>query len=295
MTTPSAFSQLSSESTRLSWHRRDLEQRLFFNGGRFTRVNTVLSFLLAVFGTVFFYVMLLPFPSSWLNNKFIGQGIIPYSTAFFSAWCLAILFIKWRKLAFQKLCLKMRLLPETPGFVLSPRNVNVVMERMTELVDDPRQFVLFNRISVALSNLQNMGRVSDVDEILRNQGDFDEAASESSYLVLAGFLWAIPILGFIGTVLGLSIAIGEFGTVMNASGQANALLPALKQVTNGLGLAFDTTLEALVAALAIQLMITFLKKSEQEFLDSCSEYCSRDIVNKLRLLPFHDPESEAAA
>jgi biopolymer transport protein ExbB/TolQ len=152
--------------------------------------------------------------------------------------------------------------------------------------------VLFDRISIALSNLQNMGRVSDVDEILRNQGDASEAVSESSYVLISGFLWAIPILGFIGTVLGLSVAIGEFGNVMSASGRADALLPALREVTGGLGLAFDTTLEALVAALFIQLWVSFLRKSEQEFLDNCSEYCTRQIVNRLRLLPFQTNENQ---
>lgn len=282
------FSQINSSSSVLSWHRKDIEQRMFFAGGRFTRVNSLLSWLLAVLLTVFFYVAILPFPKSWFNNKFIGQGVIPYSIAFFTAWCLVILFVKWRKLTMQRQCLQLKIVPEETSFVLSPANVDEVLERMHTLVDDPRQFVLFNRISIALSNLRNMGRVSDVDEIMRTQGENDEAISESSYVVISGFLWAIPILGFIGTVLGLSIAIGEFGNVMGAAGKADALLPALKEVTSGLGLAFDTTLEALVSALVIQLLITFLRRSEQEFLDNCSEYCTRQIVNKLRLLPFHE-------
>lgn len=283
-----SFSQINSSASAISWHRSDIEQRFFFAGGRFTRVNSVLSWLLAVLLTVCFYLVLLPFPKSWFNNKFIGQGVIPYAIAFFTAWCLVILFVKWRKLTMQRQCLQLKIVPEESSFVLSPANVDEVMERMHTLVDDPRQFVLFNRISIALSNLRNMGRVSDVDEIMRTQGENDEAISESSYVVISGFLWAIPILGFIGTVLGLSIAIGEFGNVMGAAGKADALLPALKEVTSGLGLAFDTTLEALVSALVIQLLITFLRRSEQEFLDNCSEYCTRQIVNKLRLLPFHE-------
>ena len=131
--------------------------------------------------------------------------------------------------------------------------------------------------------------MTDVDEILKSQAEADEAISESSYILLTGFLWAIPILGFIGTVLGLSIAIGEFGAVM-ASGNSgpDALLPALRQVTAGLAIAFDTTLVALVFALLIQLTMTFLRKAEQEFLDSCAEYCTRNIVNRLRLLPFDE-------
>ena len=33
---------------------------------------------------------------------------------------------------------------------------------------------------------------------------------DTSYLMLSGFVWAIPVLGFIGTVLGLSDAICDF-------------------------------------------------------------------------------------
>jgi len=291
MSQPS-FSQLQSPQFVLAWGSQDIEQRLFFRGGRFTSVNTALSCLLAILLTITFYLLILPFPKFWFHQKFLGQGVIPPAIAFFTAWCVAILFVKGRKLALQRRCLLLSVVPDDPDFVLSPLNANRVLQRMAELVDDPRQFVLFDRISIALSNLQNMGRVSDVDEILRNQGDASEAVSESSYVLIGGFLWAIPILGFIGTVLGLSVAIGEFGNVMSASGRADALLPALREVTGGLGLAFDTTLEALVAALFIQLWVSFLRKSEQEFLDNCSEYCTRQIVNRLRLLPFQTNENQ---
>lgn len=286
-----AFNQLSATQGVLSWARSDIEQKLMFSGNRFTRVNTMLSFLIGLLLTIGFHGILLTMPGTPLHAKFIGQGLIPTSIAFVSAWCLAILFLKWRKLAMQQRCLLMQVLPQEQDFVLSPMTVNRVFDQMLELVDDPRQFMLLNRISIALSNLKNIGRVSDVDEILRSQAESDEAVSESSYVLLNGFLWAIPILGFIGTVLGLSIAIGKFGTVMSASGNAENLVPALQEVTGGLGIAFDTTLEALVAALAIQILVTFLRKSEQEFLDSCTEYCTRNVVNKLKLLPFHDAET----
>jgi hypothetical protein len=283
-----SFSQLNSAGQQLSWNHSDIEQRMFFRGNRFTGVNTLLSFLLAVFLTLGFYGTLLTASGSILHSKFIGQGLVPLAIVFLSNWCLSIVFIKWRKLTLQKKCVRLQIIPDEMDFVLSPTTVDRVTDRMFELVDDPKKFVLFNRISIALSNLRNLGRVTDVDEILRSQAESDEAISESSYVLLNGFLWAIPILGFIGTVLGLSIAIGEFGSVMAASASADALLPALKNVTGGLGVAFDTTLEALVAALTIQMLVTFVRKSEQEFLDDCSEYCTRNIVNKLRLLPFEE-------
>lgn len=221
-----------------------------------------------------------------IRTKFIDQGWIPYATVFLAAWSCAILFFA-RKLAMQRMCLGFQIIPGHPDFVLSPGTVDHVLEEIAQLVDDPRQFVLYNRITVALANLKHLGRVTDVDEILKSQAEADEAISESSYILLTGFLWAIPILGFIGTVLGLSIAIGEFGVMASGNSGPDALLPALRQVTAGLAIAFDTTLVALVFALLIQLTMTFLRKAEQEFRQR-AEYCTRNIVNRLRLLPFDE-------
>lgn len=279
--------QTESRVSQLSWDASDIEQRLLFKGGRFTQTNTLLSFLLAIALTVAVYGALLMFPAFTISQKLIGQGIIPYSIVFFTSWSIVILSIKRLKLRLQCKCLAMDVAPENDyGFVLSPTTVQLVTDRLFLLVDKPEQFLLFNRISIALSNLKHIGRVADVDEILRSEAETDEAAMDASYVLLSGLIWAIPILGFIGTVLGLSIAIGRFGNVIGASGDTSQILPALQEVTGGLGLAFDTTLEALVAALAIQLMTIFVRKSEQEFLLECTRYCTKNIVNRLRLLPY---------
>jgi biopolymer transport protein ExbB/TolQ len=207
-----------------------------------------------------------------------------------SFWSLAILFIKWRKLAFQRRALDCQVTPDKHDFVLSPNTVDQVLQKILVTVDDPRQFVLFNRMVLALSNLRNLGQVSDVDDILQSQAEQDEASMETSYLMLTGFVWAIPVLGFIGTVLGLSEAIGAFSGVLGSTNEMSEISVALKGVTAGLSTAFETTLVALVAALFIQLALTWLKKAEQEFLDDCSEYCSRKLVSRLRLLPFEQAE-----
>jgi hypothetical protein len=77
----------------------------------------------------------------------------------------------------------------------------------------------------------------------------------------------------------------------NGAGEMSEITAALKRVTVGLATAFDTTLVALVAALLLQMLATFLHKNEQEFLDNCTEYCHRNIVNRLRIMPFHSDET----
>jgi biopolymer transport protein ExbB/TolQ len=270
----------------LSWAKADIEQRLGFRGGRFTRVNNLLTFLLAALLTLLFYAALIPIQGTSFADMFTQRGWVQYATVLLTAWSLVILFFKWRKLALQRRAIGFEIVPANADFVLSSATVDQVMGHIYSTVDDPKHFVLFNRITVALSNLRNLGRVTDVDDILRSQAEQDESAMETSYSLVQGFVWAIPVLGFIGTVLGLSQAISSFSGVLTDAEKVDQLATALRGVTAGLATAFETTLVALVAALGIQLILTFLKKSEEEFLDACSEYCARHIVGRLRIMPF---------
>jgi biopolymer transport protein ExbB/TolQ len=274
------------EEVPLAWSRKDVEQRLFFTGGRHTRVNAVLTMMLGLGATVAFYAILVPFDGSYYADMFTKRSWVQYATVLLSFWSLAILLVKGRKLAFQRRALDYAIAPRDSDFVLSASNVDQVTDRIYQICDDPRNFVLYNRIVVALANLRNLGRIGDVGDILRAQAESDEAASETSYALVSGFVWAIPVLGFIGTVLGLSEAIGSFSAVLEQSEDMSQIKDSLRSVTGGLATAFETTLVALVAALAIQLLLTFLKKSEQEFLDDCAEYSTNQVVNHLRILPY---------
>lgn len=274
------------EQAPLSWARSDIEQRLGFRGGRFTRVNSWFSAMLAALVSVAFYAALIPIRQTWFGTMFLERGPVPYAITFFTAWAGVILLVKWSKLRMQQRALAIDIVPTTADFVLSPQTVDEVQSRILHSVEDPRQFVLFNRISIALANLRNLGRVADVDEILQTQAGNDESVMETSYSLIQGFVWAIPVLGFIGTVQGLSAAIGAFGSVLSQSSEMSQVKDALRGVTAGLSTAFETTLQGLVAALAVQLLLTVLKKNEEEFLDGCTEYCTRRIVGRLRLSPL---------
>jgi biopolymer transport protein ExbB/TolQ len=134
--------------------------------------------------------------------------------------------------------------------------------------------------------------VSDVDDILRATAERDESTHQTSFATLGGFLWAIPVLGFIGTVLGLAGAIGNFSSLLDKQSDVSGIVGSLKEVTGGLSTAFETTLLALVIALVVQLWITSQKKSEEEFLDDCQDYCLKQIVGRIKILP-HEQGQEA--
>lgn len=267
----------------LSWERHDIEQKIGLGGGRYTTVGMPLTFLMALITTIAFYAILFSVPPNGFVDMFTQRGITPYPTVFLGFWTVFILMIKQKKVRHQRTTLKYSIIPSSRDFVLTPLTVDAVLKNIHELAENPQDFVLYHRIMLTLSNLRNIGKVSDVDNLLRSQAEQDENSMETSYTMLNGFLWAIPILGFIGTVLGLSSAIGNFGNVLTTDADLSQLIPTLKQVTGGLSTAFETTLIALVIALFLQLYATSVKKTEEEFLDECSEYCSVNIVSRLRM------------
>jgi biopolymer transport protein ExbB/TolQ len=274
---------------QLNWGKTDLEQRLGFRGGRFTSANKLLSFICAALLTVAFYafVTLAVKPNGnwqWLSDMFLERGPTQYVTIFLFFWALSILFVKWRKLRFQQRALELAAIPNQADFILNPDSAPPVLERIHTLVDSTANFLLLNRIERALSNLKNIGQISDVSDILKTQAEYDEQQVSSSYSFVSGFVWAIPVLGFIGTVLGLSVAIGSFSSTLKAGGDMDGIRTSLESVTLGLSTAFETTLVALVCALILQLLITFLQARESEFLDDCNDYCHANVVSRLRLM-----------
>lgn len=278
------------QSLYLSWIQSDPEQKIGFRGGRFTRVNTFCSLLIGIVFTLLFYAVIFAASETLLARSFTQRGFVPYLIALFFFWSLSIVLLKLLKLRLQRRALEVRIVPDSAEFVLSPLTVEEVTDRIYSSSDDPSKFLLLNRVCIALSNLKNIGRVSDVDEILNSQADHDESTMETSYLLVGTFVWAIPVLGFIGTVLGLSSALGGFGSVLSKTDEMSQVKSALHDVTGGLSVAFETTLQGLVCALAVQLVVTFMKKNEEEFLDQCKEFCVKNIVGHLRVNPHEAGE-----
>jgi len=273
----------------LDWAKIDFEQRFGFNGGRFTSVNSAFTFCIAVVFAILFYLIVIyglnSFePTVFLADMFLKRGPVQYPTVFLAFWCIAILVVKRKKIDFQRRALDLKPFPVEPSFLLTPSSAQDILAEINRLVDDPKHFVLFNRIERALSNLRNIGRISDVSDILQTQAEYDEAQQDSSFRLMNGFIWAIPVLGFIGTVLGLSQSIGGFGkTLADLKTGPEELKASLGVVTDGLSQSFETTLVALVAALIVQIWMTFTQQRESLFLDECSEYCHAHVVSKLRL------------
>jgi biopolymer transport protein ExbB/TolQ len=74
---------------------------------------------------------------------------------------------------------------------------------------------------------------------------------------------ALPLLGFIGTVYGISLAIEAFEPLLQNAQQGDALAQSMTIVLSHLSVAFDTTLIALCLVLFVMLMTIAIKSKWQ--------------------------------
>ena len=283
----------------LNWEQMDFEQRLGIKGAKYTDVNMLLSFIIGlILAAITYGIIALGYFRPGFYHQiylyFYGRGPTQEIVVLLTCWSAMIMFVKWKKLQLQRRSLDLMVVPHARDFVLAPATAPQIIERMYGLVNNPKHFVLLNRIERALSNLKNIGVISDVSEIMKSQAQNDEDQMETSYAFIKGFIWAIPVLGFIGTVVGLSVAIGQFGEVLQSADSMANIKGSLQGVTKGLCTAFDTTSLALVCALIIQLIMIVLKRKEELFLDDCKEYCHSHIIAKLRLIPTEPTDPSAA-
>ncbi len=278
----------------LSWARSDPERKFGLPSGRFTTPTATSSLLVGLI------LMGMVYGGAWsVRETAWGAVVWEYLTGFagipipimlLTCWSAAIILIKAGKIRAQRKALRLRFMPADPGFVLSVATVDRVIDAVEGGVDEPHRFVLLDRVLTALKSIRNIGRIADIDEMLASAAEADDDSMDSGYTIVRGFIWAIPVLGFIGTIIGLTEAIAGFGGVLGAGESTlDTLAVKLTEVIAGLKTAFVTTGEGLIAALLLHLAATFTRRGDERLLDDCRQYAARNITAHVRVAP-----SEAA-
>ena len=89
---------------------------------------------------------------------------------------------------------------------------------------------------------------------------------EESYLLPRYISWAVPILGFIGTVLGISLAADGIRRIIASDAGLSSLSSDLSGAIAPLGIAFDTTLIALSLSVVLTLFLSLVQRDEERIL-----------------------------
>jgi hypothetical protein len=157
----------------------------------------------------------------------------------------------------------------TPAPVAEARKLRDGLVGHSSLV---RNSYLGRRVAAILDFAICRDSVNELDDQIRTLADNDVMAQESSYALLRFITWAIPILGFLGTVLGITGAIkGVTPEVLEKS---------LSGVTDGLATAFDSTALALFLTMILMLCCSLVERVEQGVLETVDAYIDAQLAHR---------------
>jgi biopolymer transport protein ExbB/TolQ len=231
--------------------------------------------------TLLYYLLMLPIRGLYLGELFLKRGWVPYVLVLLMGWSIGFLILKSRKLASQKNALLLDLLPASIAEEIDEDTVDAFLEHVNMMPTRMRSSFMVKRIRKGLEHFSVRHSNPEVVNMMTSQSDIDAGAVHSSYSVVKVFIWAIPILGFIGTVLGISNAVGGFSGALDQAQDIEVLKTSLNGVTSGLAVAFDTTLVALVMSLLVSFPVSMMQKREEDFLGQVDEYCSDNLLKRL--------------
>lgn len=118
---------------------------------------------------------------------------------------------------------------------------------------------------------------ASLNELSANPSDTDMSMQllwrrhEESWLIPRYICWAVPILGFIGTVLGISLAADGIRRIISSEAGLASLSSDLDAAIAPLGIAFDTTLIALSMSVLLMLVLALVQRSEERIITNIEQ------------------------
>jgi biopolymer transport protein ExbB/TolQ len=188
-------------------------------------------------------------------------------------WALAILAYKGLSVYRQQRQLDDDLIAHD-GTVLLPEDAPKAISRLNG-IDDPRQqrYLLPRALLAALERFVVTRQVQDAANTVANVCETEAERMESELSIIRYIAWAIPSIGFIGTVRGIG----------NALGQAHRAVEGdITGVTESLGTAFNSTFVALVISIVLMFIIHQVQLMQERLVLDTGTYCDDRLVRYLR-------------
>ena len=125
------------------------------------------------------------------------------------------------------------------------------------------------------------GSVGDAQAVLDSSVEYFQHGVGLRYNMLRYLTWLLPTLGFIGTLIGISLALGTAGTLPDLDDTA-ALEAWINALTTSLGVAFYTTLVGLMLSAVLVFFTNIASSREEQVLNDTGQYCLDNVISRLR-------------
>jgi len=173
----------------------------------------------------------------------------------------------------------LHLLPEDDETMLRAQDLGDIYTRARPQLPG-QTFFLQRLITRIILQFQSSRSVDQSNALLNSSLELLQHEIDLKYNMMRYLVWLIPTLGFIGTVIGIALALKGAGQMPNLEDQA-ALSEWLQGVTGSLALAFNTTLVALLLSAILVFLLHVAQGREESALNRAGQYCLDNLINRL--------------
>ena len=202
----------------------------------------------------------------YLTERVIFQG----SITFVWAMSLATVILKMKRIKKEREALEETVIPE--GLSLTDTDKVVEVYERIKATPHLAENLGLTRVARVLAMWINTGDFERTAEYAHVQSDTDAVASDGTFRRNRLFIWAMPLLGFVGTVFGVAAGIGGFAAFLHqASVSPEEIKEQVGNITSGLAVAFMCTLLGLLTAGLAAFPSLMMERNEEDALAEIDE------------------------
>ncbi|MEJ2130731.1 MAG: MotA/TolQ/ExbB proton channel family protein [Gammaproteobacteria bacterium] len=189
-------------------------------------------------------------------------------------WALAIMGFKAVGAQKERTLLTQELVPITDGMSILPEDSRNYTRPIQALPEESQGFLLPRALTAALQRFASTRNVQDVSEAVKSICEAENDRLDSELSMIRYIAWAIPSIGFIGTVRGIGSALGQ--AHLAVQGQ-------IAPVTESLGIAFNSTFVALVLSIILMFFMHQLQLLQERLVLDTHTYADQRLIRHMQV------------
>jgi hypothetical protein len=193
------------------------------------------------------------------------------------AWAIAILAFKGTAIYQQRQQLGEDLLLLPITLPIGPEDSRPLIERLSNLPGRVSSYLLPRALLIGIQRFGVTGNIQDSATAVRDLCESEMERQESELSIIRYIAWAIPSVGFIGTVRGIGSALAQANRAVEGD---------ITGVTQNLGVAFNSTFIALVISIVLMFFIHQLQLAQERLVLDTESYCNDNLIARMRIKPL---------
>lgn len=189
-------------------------------------------------------------------------------------WAVAIMAFKARNLTAQRAMLDRKLLSISAGTSVLPEDARDHSRALQALPEHEKGSLLPRVLLIGLQRFGSTRNIQDVASAIREICESEADRLDAELAMIRYIAWAIPSIGFIGTVRGIGAALGQAHRAVEGD---------IAGVTASLGVAFNSTFIALVISIFIMFLMHQLQLLQERLVLDSQHYCDEKLMPHLQV------------